>query len=99
MGDSDFRGASAAQRAMKALLQYLRREPVKMHRIGPISLWLCGGYPFQRVEQLLENLVNDGILRHATAEELRETGYHHGYFVTLEGLAMLPPEDRSYGLT
>lgn len=70
-----------------------------MHRVGPISLWLCGGYPFQRIEQLMEELVNEGVLRHATPQELRESGYCHGYFVTSEGLATLPPEDRTYGIT
>jgi hypothetical protein len=68
-----------------------------MHRVGPISLWLCGGYPFERVEHMMEDLVADGILRHATPQELKQSGYRHGYFVTTEGLPSLPPEDRSYG--
>lgn len=94
---ADSRDSTAAQRAMKVLLQYLRREPAKMHRVGPISLWLCGGYPFERVEQMMDRLVDDEVLRRATAQELKQSGYHQGYFVTAEGLSSLPPEDRSYG--
>jgi hypothetical protein len=89
----------ANERAKRVLLQYLRQEPTRMHMVGPIALWLCGGYPVERVEELLEELTDQGILRHATPDELEAAGCRHGYFVTPEGLASLPPEVRSYGST
>jgi len=48
---------------------------------------------------MMEDLVTAGILRAATPQELAEHDYRHGYFVTPEGLASLPAEDRSYGAT
>jgi hypothetical protein len=70
-----------------------------MHCVGPISLWLCGGYPIHWVEKLMEDLVLAKILRPATPQELAEHDCRHGYFVTPEGLVALPAEDRSYGAT
>lgn len=92
------RDPEAKKMALRDLLQYFRREPTSLYRIGPISLWLRGGYPIEQLEALFEGLVDAGIVRHATREELREYGYNHGYFLTPEGLEGLPPEDRSYGV-
>jgi hypothetical protein len=83
--------------ARKALLQHLRREPSRIILVGPISLWLRGGYSWERTETLLNILVEEGILRHATSQELTRHAVRHGYFVTKEGLEKLPPEDRSPG--
>lgn len=94
--------ATSEERALKVLLQYFRQEPVKLHCVGAISLWLCGGYPIHRVEKMMEDLVTAGTLRRATPQELKELDCHpdhQGYFVTPEGLTSLPPEDRSYGAT
>lgn len=88
----------ANQRALVALMHYIRREPAKMFRAGPISLWLRGGFEVDRVLELLEGLVVEGILREATSDELASTGFKHGYFLTEYGAAHLPPEDRSYGV-
>jgi hypothetical protein len=66
--------------------------------VGPTTLWLRGGYSIKRTEALLESLVNEGILRHATPQELANVSLHHGYFLTPEGFERLPPEDRSYSL-
>ena len=92
------RDPASERKAFKDLLQYFSREPDALYQVGPISLWLCGGYPISRVEAMLEHLVNDGLLRHATKQELREHDCNHGYFLTTSGLAALPPEDRSYGI-
>jgi len=96
----DSSDATSEERALKLLLQHLRQESTRMHRVGAISLWLCGGYPIHRVEKMMEDLVTNGILRRATPQELKELDHHQdhqGYFVTPQGLAFLPPEDRSYG--
>ena len=79
----------------KSLLQHLRREPTRVLLIGPVSLWLRGGYSLERTEALLESLVVEGILRHATPQELAQHSLRHGYYLTEEGLAKLPPEDNS----
>lgn len=92
------RDPNAARKAFGDLLQYFRREPTALYLAGPISLWLCGGYSLDRVEAMLQGLVEDGVLRAATKEELRQAGCQHGYRLTLEGLEKLPPEDRSYGV-
>ncbi len=92
------RDPNAEKKAIADLRQYFRREPDLLYRVGPISLWLCGGFPVERVEAMMEALVDDGVLRHATAPELRLLGYTHGYYLTDQGLGSLPPEDRSYGL-
>lgn len=91
------RDNDAAKLARDSLLQYIRREPHQVLRAGPISLWLRGGLNLDTVEGILDRLVNDGILRSATPEELKQTGFHYGYVLTPEGAAALPPEDRSYG--
>lgn len=92
------RDPAATRKALRDLFQYFSREPHSLYRVGPISLWLCGGYPIERIEKILEELVNDGLLRPATLQELKDQGYNHGYFLTPEGLEALPPEDRSYGI-
>jgi hypothetical protein len=91
------RDEASAKLARDSLLQHIRREPDKMLRAGPISLWLRGGLDLDRVEELLEHLVLEGVLRPATKDELKQSGFKHGYFVTPAGLEILPPEDRSYG--
>ena len=90
--------SSLRTRARRALLCYLRREPDRLVQVGHVANWLCGGCSLQRTEDFLESLVTEGILRHATPEELRAASLRHGYFVTEHGLEMLPPEDRSYGI-
>ena len=93
------RDPNAAKNALRDLLQFFRREPDMLYRVGPISLWLRGGYSVDRVEAMMEELVDQGILRPATKQELWQHGsYTHGYLLTPEGLATLPPEDRSYGV-
>lgn len=94
---ANLRDEASARLARESLFQHIRREPDKMLRAGPISLWLRGGFNLDRVEEVLEQLVNEGVLRHATKEELKQSGFKHGYFVTPAGLEILPPEDRSYG--
>lgn len=76
--------------ARDALFQYLRREPKRILLAGPISLWLRGGYNLDRVEALLESLVDEGFLRYATKEELHQSSLHSGYVLTEEGFAKLP---------
>jgi hypothetical protein len=66
--------------------------------VGPVSLWLRGGFSLRRTEQLLEGLVDDGILRHATDTELKKVEKLHGYYLTDGALERLPDEDRSYGI-
>lgn len=92
------RDNDAAKLARDSLLQYIRREPNQVLRAGPISLWLRGGLNVDKVERLLDQLANEGILRPATPEELKRTGFRYGYVLTPEGLEALPPEDRSYGV-
>ena len=84
--------------ARKDILQYLSREPKRLISVGPISRWLRGGYSLERTEELLEGLVTEGILRHATDEELRNSSFGVGYYLREEAKELLPPEDRSYGI-
>lgn len=84
--------------ARKDILQYLSREPDKLISVGPVSRWLRGGYSLERTEELLEDLVLEGILRHATKEELAKSPFGLGYFLVEEAKDVLPPEDRSYGV-
>lgn len=94
---ANLRDPAADQRVLKAILQYIRREPTKMFRAGPISLWVVGGFDVERIEALLEHLVTQGVLRLATAQELVISGFKIGYYLADGGLEHLPPEDRSYG--
>lgn len=93
------RDPAAAELAKKQLLQHIRQNLYQMFRAGPISLWLRGGYDVERTEELLESLVEEGILRAATKEELSASAYRSGYFLTDEGFHKLPVEDRSLGST
>ena len=89
---------ASEERALKGLLQYFRQEPARMYCVGAISLWLCGGYPIERIEKMMDSLVASGVLRLATPQELAKGDCHpayQGYFLTADGLASLPPEDRS----
>jgi hypothetical protein len=90
------RDPEADKQARLALLQYIRCEPDRMYMVGPISLWLKGGFNLERVETILEQLVYEGILRHATKEELQSANCRSGYYLTTEGKEALPPEDRSF---
>jgi hypothetical protein len=80
------------------LLHFLRRDPSRIVVVGQVSSWLLGGHSLERTEELLEKLVAEGVLRLATPEELKRVDFKHGYFVTAEGMAILPPEDVSYGV-
>ena len=85
-------------RARKDLLQYLRREPDKLIMVGHVSNWLRGGFSLRRTEQLLEGLVDEGIIRPASEAELKIEDKLHGYYLAEGALEKLPPEDRSYGI-
>jgi hypothetical protein len=94
------RDPESAKLAKRSLLQYIRCEPTRMYQVGPIASWLSGGYSLERVEALLEGLVSEGVLRHATPDELRlipgPADLRQGYYLTPEGSQSLPPEDRSF---
>lgn len=84
--------------ARQDVLQYLKREPSRIVMVGHVSSWLRGGLSLRRTEDLLDGLVQEGILRPASPEELKGLSLRHGYFLVLEALDRLPPEDRSYGV-
>ena len=51
--------------------------------IGQACLWIAKDrYGLRETEQLLEAMVLEGVLRRATADELRSFGCVHGYFLT-----------------
>jgi hypothetical protein len=81
--------------ARESLLKFLSREPNRIVLVGPVSLWLRGGYGLNKTEKLIEGLVDEGILRYATPEELATASLKHGYFLTEGGRKLLPPMDTS----
>jgi len=86
------------QLARESLLHFLRREPDRIVLVGPISLRLRGGYGLSRTEALLDSLVEEGVLRMATTQELGRLGLHHGYYLTPEGRSVLPTEEPPCGV-
>ncbi len=78
--------------ARHAILEFARRDPEKVLLIGAVAIWLRSArYSFDYTERLLENLVAEGVLRHATSAECAKFSIKHGYFVTAEGKRALPP--------
>ena len=73
----------------EAIFNFLRRNSSKVILVGPVSLWLRGGYGLKETEAVLETLVSEGILRPATPNELAKDGLRHGYHLTDEGRKQL----------
>lgn len=78
------------QLALEDFFRFLRRDPSKIILIGPLTLWLRGGYNLRQMEAFLDRLVEAGILRYATEQELKAAALRHGYKLTPEGMARLP---------
>jgi len=89
---STTRDPEAYLRARQELLQYLRRVPDRTYRVGFISIWLRGGYPLERTEELLLELVNEGILVQALEQNQQ-------VFRLAEGaLQKLPKDNNLHGI-
>jgi len=88
----------ATENAKRDILQYIRREPHKLFQSGKMSLLIRGGFSFERIETILESLVDEGVLRAANKDELFKGDARHGYVLADGGLNKLPAEDRSYGV-
>lgn len=86
------------ENATRDILQYIRREPAKLLQAGRLSLLIRGGFSFERIEAILERLVEGGVLRLANQDELFKADARHGYVLADGGLEKLPAEDRSYGV-
>lgn len=72
--------------ARRLALQYFKRHFDRVVLIGQVSLWVGHGYSLRECEELLNTLAEDGFIRLATAEELRNFSVRHGYFLTEDGL-------------
>jgi len=70
----------------KLALQHILRNPDRLILVGPISIEIRHGFGLDQTEQLLESLVDEGLLRPANAEELAKAGKRHGYYLTEDGL-------------
>lgn len=79
----------ARGKARKDFFDFVRRNPDDIILVGPVSLWCRGHRSLRWIEEWLETLVVEGVLRHATEEELRHHQLVHGYFLTESGLERL----------
>jgi hypothetical protein len=72
--------------AKRLALQYFARHHDRTVLIGQISLWIRGSYGLNESEALLEEMVQEGLLQHASVEDLSKHGYQHGYVLTTKGM-------------
>lgn len=84
------------EEARKRALGYLARHFERPILIGQVTLWIASGsYGLNETEDLLQDLVEEGVLRLATPQELKEAGVRHAYVVTPAGVELIrerPPK-------
>lgn len=73
------RGLEPAE-ARKIALGFFETDPKKPRLVGPVSVEIGQNYGLNETEALLDGLVGEGILRHATAHELG-SDEQKGYFL------------------
>jgi hypothetical protein len=56
-------------RARELAIEFFKRWPDKPILVGPVALWIAHGYSLKETEQLLDELVLEGVLRYASNEE------------------------------
>ena len=66
--------------ARELALEFFDREPDRPVLIGEVCLWIKRRYGYKETELLLDKMVGEGILRHATQEELDRHRYQIGYY-------------------
>ena len=78
---------------MLALEFFQRHRQDQLILIGPVSIEIRHGFGLRKTEALLEAMVEDGLLRPATPEELERAGRLHGYYLTEAGRDWRPDEE------
>src|SRR5574338_732145 len=76
-------------------LEYFGRFEHRAVLIGQVSLFIGKGYGLNETEQLLESMVAEGVIRHATKKELSAFGYRHGYMLTTAGVDIVSGRSRT----
>jgi len=92
-----YRGLSLElEEARRRALEYLARHLERPVLIGQVSLWISSlSYGLNETEALLEDLVEEGVLRLATPQELKGAGVRHAYVLTPAGVQLIrehPPK-------
>lgn len=65
----------------KLALECFQRHWDRPVLIGEVCLWIGRTFGLRDTEEILDEMVLQGILRLATREELRRHGVRHGYFL------------------
>ena len=81
-------GKDRDDRIRERAQEFIARSPQKLFLIGHVATW--AGFRLDTTERVLDEMVAEGLLRLASKEELRELGFRHGYFLTEEGLKLVP---------